>query len=144
MDENLEDTNAPTTVDSASVIINMESMIKSLISSMDRLKDDMEINKGMLDSILDNDPTYKEHSDLAKEAAKVKSQTKREVLKQPQAAELAGKVQSLISQIKENKASLSDYLREYQRMSGVNEIEGEDGEVREIVFTAKLVNKSFR
>ena len=130
--------------DEASVLINMESMIKSLISSMDKLKDEMELNKGMLDDILNNDPTYKEHSDLAKEAAKVKSATKRQVLKQPQAAELAGKVQSLRSQIKENKASLSDYLREYQRMSGVNEIEGEDGEVREIVFTAKLVNKSFR
>ncbi|MDO8570237.1 MAG: hypothetical protein Q7R97_01470 [Candidatus Daviesbacteria bacterium] len=130
--------------DEASVIINMESMIKSLISSNDRLREEMDLAKGMLDSILDNDPTYKEHSDLAKEAAKVKSQTKREILKQPQAGELANKVQSLRSQIKENKASMSDYLREYQRMSGVNEIEGEDGEIREIVFTAKLISKSFR
>lgn len=130
--------------DESSVLLNMESMIKTLISSTDKLRDELELNKGMLDDILDNDPTFKEHSDLAKEAAKVKSNTKREVLKQPQAAELAGKVQSLRSQIKENKASLSDYLREYQRMSGVNEIEGEDGEVREIVFIAKLVNKSFR
>ncbi|MDO8638333.1 MAG: hypothetical protein Q7R43_02065 [Candidatus Daviesbacteria bacterium] len=130
--------------DEASVIINMESMIKSLISSNDKLREEMDLNKGMLDSILDNDPTYKEHSDLAKEAAKVKSNTKREILKQPQAGELANKVQSLRSQIKENKAAMSDYLKEYQRMSGVNEIAGEDGEIREIVFTAKLISKVFR
>ena len=90
--------------DESSVIINMESMIKSLISSMERLREEMDLNKGMLDDILNNDPTYKEHSDLAKEATKVKSATKRQVLKQQQAAELAGKVQSLRSQIKENKA----------------------------------------
>lgn len=130
--------------DEASVIINMESMIKSLISSNDRLREELDLNKGMLDSILDNDQTYKEHSDLAKEASKVKSNTKREILKQPQASDLANKVQSLRSQMKENKSALSDYLKEYQRMSGVNEIEGEDGEVREIVFTAKLISKTFR
>ena len=37
---------------------------------------------------------------------------------------------------------LSDYLREYQRLSGSNEIEGEDGELRTIVYVAKLVRKS--
>lgn len=97
-----------------------------------------------MDGILDNDSTYQEHSEAAKEAAKVKAATKQQILKQPQAADLAEKVRSIRSQIKENKASLSDYLREFQRMSGINEIEGSDGEIREIVFTAKLVNKSSR
>ena len=46
------------------------------------------------------------------------------------------------SEQSELKTGLSDYLREYQRLSGSNEIEGEDGEVREIVYVAKLVKKS--
>lgn len=130
--------------DDASVVMNMESMIKTLIASQERLKEQLEKHQDLLDAIFDNDTTYQEHSAAAKEAAKIKSATKQQILKQPQAADLANKVKTLRSELKENKASLSDYLREFQRMSGINEIEGNDGEIREIVFTAKLVNKSSR
>ena len=82
--------------------------------------------------------------EAAKAAAKIKSATKQQILKQPQAADLANKVKTLRSELKENKASLSDYLREFQRMSGISEIEGPDGELQEIVYTAKLIKKSSR
>lgn len=126
----------------AMVVINLESMIKSHISSLDRLREEMDKHSSMLKDIFENDPTYKEHSERAKEAAKIKSATKAQILKQPQAADLNEKVRSFKSQIKETEDALSDYLGEYQRMTGVNEIEGEDGEVREIVYVPKLVKKS--
>lgn len=131
-----------TTTDDASVVLNMESMIKTLIASQEKLKEEIEKHQDLLDGILENDSTYQEHSEAAKEAAKIKSATKQQILKQPQAADLANKVKTFRSELKENKASLSDYLKEFQRMSGISEIEGNDGEIREIVFTAKLVNKS--
>lgn len=124
------------------ILINMESLIKGHISTIDKLADEAGKLKDMLDDIFANDPTYQEHDKAAKEAAKVKSNTKKQILKQPQAADLDRKIKDLKSEIKENKVSLSDYLQEYARMSGVNEIEGEDGEVREIVYTAKLIKKS--
>jgi len=46
--------------------------------------------------------------------------------------------------LKDLQNALSDYLREYQRLSGSNEIEGDDGEVREIVYVAKLVKRTSR
>lgn len=131
-----------TGTDEASVVMNMENMIKTLIASQEKLKEQLEKHQDLLDTIFENDSTYQEHLAAAKEAAKIKSATKQQVLKQPQAADLANKVKTLRSELKENKASLSDYLREFQRMSGISEIEGHDGEIREIVFTAKLVNKS--
>lgn len=121
----------------------MESMIKSHIASIEKLGIEAKKQKEMLDDIFNNDPTYMQHSEAAKEAGKVKQKTKAEILKRPQAAELDNKVKSLKSQIKENHDALSDYLQEYQRLSGVNEIEGEDGEMREIVYTAKLIRKSW-
>lgn len=133
-----------TGTDEASVVMNMENMIKALIVSQDKLKEELDKNRDLLDAIFENDSTYQEYLAAAKEAAKIKSATKQQILKQPQAADLANKVKTLRSELKENKASLSDYLREFQRMSGINEIEGSDGEIREIVFTAKLVNKSSR
>jgi hypothetical protein len=75
---------------------------------------------------------------------KFKSKTKSEILKRPQAKELDDRIKTMKSEIKEQQGALSDYLQEYQRMSGVNEIEGEDGEMREIVYVAKLVRKAFK
>lgn len=128
----------------ADIALEMESLIKSHVVSIERLKGELDKNKSMLDAIFENDPTYKDHSEKAKEAAKVKTGTKQQILKQPQAADLDNKVKSIRSQIKETQGALSDYLREYQRISGLTEIEGEDGEIREIIYTAKLVKRASR
>ncbi|MBI3486173.1 hypothetical protein HY025_04515 [Candidatus Daviesbacteria bacterium] len=126
----------------ADMLMNLESMIKSHISGLDKLKEELKQYKELLDDIFKNDPTYQEHSEQAKEASKIKANTKKEILKRPQAADLDNKIKSFRSQIKETQGALSDYLREFQRLSGVNEIEGEDGEVREIVYVATLRRKS--
>ncbi len=132
----------PKEVGGASVLMNMEALIKSHVSSIDRIQDEAKKLKGMLDDIFGNDATFQQHDKASKEASKIKSQTRAEILKRPQAAELSNKVKSLKSEVKELEVALSDYLQEYARMAGVNEIEGEDGEVREIVYKAKLVKKS--
>jgi predicted RNase H-like nuclease (RuvC/YqgF family) len=129
-------------VDNSAVILNMEGMIKSLITTLDKQKEETGALSETLNDIFDNDETYRKHTEDAKAAAKIKSATKAEILKQPQAADLNNKIKTLKSEMKENKASLSDYLREFQRMSGISEIEGEDGELREIVYDARLVRKS--
>lgn len=131
-----------TTQTPSEILLNMEGLIKGHISTIDSLTEEGKKLKDMLDDIFANDPTFQEHDKLAKEAAKVKQNTRQQILKQPQAADLNKKIKDLKADIKENKASLSDYLQEYARMSGVNEIEGDDGEVREIVYTAKLIKKS--
>ncbi len=124
------------------VLLSMESLIKGHIATIDKLSEESRKIKEMLDDIFANDPTYQEHDKVAKEAAKVKQGTKQQILKQPQAADLDKKYKELRGELKENQGSLSDYLQEYARMSGVNEIEGDDGEVREIVYNAKLIKKS--
>lgn len=142
MDDDDNSKPAPKEVEASELILNMEGMIKSLIGALDTEKEELSKFQETLNDIFDNDESYKKHSELAKEAAKIKSATKQQILKQPQAADLNVKIKTLKSEIKENQASLSDYLREFQRMSGISEIEGEDGELREIVYTVKLVRKS--
>ncbi|MFA5933211.1 MAG: hypothetical protein WCV81_03020 [Microgenomates group bacterium] len=135
-------TEKPKEVDSSELVLNMEGMIKNLISTVDRQREQAAKFQETLNDIFENDETYTTHAKAAKEAARVKSNTKQQILKQPQAADLNEKVKTLKSEIAENQASLSDYLREFQRMSGISEIEGDDGELREIVYTAKLIKKS--
>lgn len=142
MDEDNQKDSAVKEVASSDLVLNMEGMIKNLISTLDRQKEEVSKFQEALNDIFANDETYTNHEKLAKEAARIKSATKQQILKQPQAADLNNKVTTLKSEMKENQASLSDYLREFQRMSGISEIEGDDGELREIVYTAKLIRKS--
>ncbi len=127
--------------DEANLIIQLEGLIKNHISQIDKLRIELSEQKAMLSDTFEGDPTYKEHAEAAKAAQKVKSATKAEILKRPAVATIAEKVKSLSSQMKELQSALSDYLGEFNRLSGITEIEGEDGELREIVYVAKLVKK---
>ena len=126
----------------AEMLTNLESTIKEHIASIDKSKTELKKLKEMLADTYRNDPTYQEHDKLVKEATKVRTKTKSELLKQPAVSDLSAKVRELSGELKDFQAALSDYLREYMRLSGSNEIEGDDGEVREIVYVAKLVKRS--
>ena len=126
----------------AVLLTKIEEMIKTHMSQISELAEEASKYKDMLDDIFTNDETFKEHDKLAKEASRIKSNTRKEIMKRPDAADLANKLKAVKSQQKELREGMSDYLREYQRLSGSNEIEGEDGEIREIVYTAKLVKRS--
>lgn len=128
----------------AELLANLESTIKEHIVTINKSKSELKKLKEMLSDMFVNDPTYQEHDKLAKEAAKVRSKTKSELLKQPAAADLNSKIKELSSELKDAQNALSDYLREYQRLSGSNEIEDEEGQVLEIVYVAKLVKRSSR
>lgn len=126
----------------AMMLLRIEEMIKTHITQIDQLQEKITEHKEMLDDVFTNEPTYQEHEKAAKEAARIKSNTKQQILKRPDVANLAEKLKALKIEKSELQGGLSDYLREYQRLSGSREIEGEDGEIREIVYTAKLVKKN--
>ncbi len=126
----------------ASLLLKIEEMIKTHLSQIDDLSGEITKHKEVFDNFFGQDETYRKHDEEAKAAAKIRSKTKSEIMKKPAVAELSGKLKDLKLQKKELQEGLSDYLKEYQRLSGSSEIEGDDGEVREIVFVARLVKKS--
>ncbi|MCL4360048.1 hypothetical protein M1555_02220 [Patescibacteria group bacterium] len=128
----------------ATVLLNLESMIREYIARIDRTKKELKTRRGMLESALSNDETYRDHDQKVKEANKTKAATKKQILDAPENRALVEKVKEASIEVKELDTALSEYLREYQRMTGSNEIEGEDGEVREIVYVARLVKKTER
>ena len=142
MDDNNTQTEekVPTGSD-ATLLLKIEEMIKTHMSQIDDLAEKISKHKEMVDDIFANDSTYQEHDKIAKEATKVKSKTRGEIMKRPQVADLSNKLKSLKSEKSELEEGMSDYLREYQRLSGLNEIEGHDGELRQIIYVAKLVKK---
>ena len=138
------DTQPTLTNDTGEVLTNLETLIKTSISGIDRKKKEMKDLQEMTTSFLSQDETYQVQEKSAKEAARIKNATKFQLLKQPSVAQTIVKAKELKAELKETQNGLSEYLREYQRMSGSNEIEDEQGEIREIVYVAKLVKRSSR
>lgn len=128
--------------DQSQVLTSLDEMIKSHVQSIDRLKVEVRKLRETIEDGFANDAVYKEHDDAAKAAAKVKLATKAQIMKQPAVLTLVQKMKTLASELKEKQFSLSDYLLEYQRLSGANQIETDDGQVLEIVNSAKIVRKS--
>ncbi len=126
-----QDPAAPQTPETtgAEVLLEIEGLIKTHISGIDKRKSELKKLREMLESALANDETYRQHADKAKEANKVKAATRHQIMQQAQNKQLDDKVKGLSAEIKEMDGALSDYLREYQRMSGSTEIEGKYGKL---------------
>ena len=125
----------------ASNLISIESLIKSHDQRLDTLTKELRTQKDMLDAILDNNEEYRLSATEASKQAKLKTLAKQKVLKSPESMALVEKIKDYQAQIRELKVALSDYLAQYVTISGSNQIEGSDGVLRTIVYTAKLVKK---
>lgn len=133
-----EDQSTVTSRDDAKLLLRLEEMIKSNRKIIEKSREELKEQRQMLKDTFENDAVYMEHNEEVKKATKVRSATKAEILKKADVAALNEKVKSLQSQVRESTEALSDYLREYQRVSGLTTIEVEDGEILEIVYVAKL------
>lgn len=123
-------------------LLTIEGQVKDRIARLEQLKEELTPPKEMLASYLENDEKYREATKLAKEASQQKSAVKKQLLSTPQGKNLEEKVINVKEEMKEVQEALSYYLREYQRLTGSNEFEGSDGELRQIVYIAKLVRKT--
>lgn len=123
----------------ATNLLNIESLINNFNARLETLQKEAKEHKEMLASILDNDAEFQEASKEAAKLAKLKTIAKQKVIKQPETAKLQDKINDYLSQIKEVRVGLSDYLSQYVSLSGSSQIEGPDGVLRQIVYSAKLV-----
>lgn len=142
MPNNLKDQHPSQQQNKASSYLQLTSLIKSYISRVDRLKEEIKEQKDMMDNVLENDEVYQSHLEKAKEATRIKNETKKQLLTQSAMMEIAEKIKTAKEELKEAQETLSGYLKQFQELSDETQIEGEDGQVREIVSVLKLVKKS--
>lgn len=134
-------TQEPLEMTQAGMVLELEQLIKNHITGISTRREQLKKFKEMVSDAFKNDATYQEVEEAYKKATKVKKEIKSNIMRQPGVVEAAEKVRDLSSEIKELDGALSDYLREYQRLAGVNEIEDNEGNVHEIVYLAKLLKK---
>ncbi|MDA1316717.1 MAG: hypothetical protein O3B87_01680 [bacterium] len=122
-------------------ISRLENLINGHQMDLDKLQSGLKDQAAMLNAAFENDAAYLEaHKDM-QEATKKKKVEKDRIIKEPAIASLNAKVQDIRSQVKEEKQALSDYLTQYFQESGLRQITGTDGEIREIVTSVRLVKK---
>ncbi len=120
-------------------LLNIESLINSSSSRFDTLQREYQEQKSQLDSILDSDLEYQQLDQEAKKQSKLRTIAKQKIMSRPEAAQIVEKMKDAQIQIRELKTAISDYLAQYVTISGTNQIEGPDGVLRKIIYTAKLV-----
>ena len=136
------DTSQSADANDAMVLLNLEDMIKGHISRIEKLQNETREQKEMLDNVLANSEVYREHSEKARDAAKIKSTTRSEIMKQPSVMQVAARVKDMKSELSEIQSTLSEYLSEYQRLAKTNIIEDESGVEREIINSCKLIKRT--
>ena len=120
-------------------LLNIESLINSANSKLNDLTYEVKEYKSMLDEILESNTEFQEADKEAKKTAKLRAVARQKALNIPAAKTNIDKLKETQTQLKEIKIALSDYLSQYVSVSGTNQIEGPDGVVRQIIYTAKLV-----
>lgn len=126
----------------AELVVSLTNLINSNLVEINNLEEELAKHKEMVDSVLDNDATFKEHAQNAKESARIKSNTKKEIFKRPDVKHVVEKLSELKENIRDTKDELSNYIQEYANASGQNYFEAADGTIQEIFYVAKLRKKS--
>lgn len=135
------DSNIPVQND-AELVVSLTNLINANLLEISNIEKEISQNKEMIDNVLENDSTYKEHAEKAKEAARIKGNTKKEIFKRPDVKHVVEKLTELKSNLSDTKDELSNYIQEYARVSGQTYFESEDGTIQEIVYVAKLRKKA--
>lgn len=125
-------------VNKSEIVLSLENLIKTHISSISKLTEEKKKKNDMYRDAFEGSVVYREHAEKAKEASKILKTTKAEITKQPQLVKLHDEVKTLSSDIKDKSLALSDYLLEYQRLTGATQLELFDGEFVEIVNSATV------
>jgi flagellar motor protein MotB len=137
-----EEIKQPQNLGDAQTLTSLLALIITTLNKIKTLQEEVTETKRMKEDSYKNDVAYKEVEDKAKEATKKKMEAKSAITKQPQVMELEVKAKEGSQSIKELKESLSAYLIDYAKISGLNVVETPNGEVLEIRYSAKLVRSN--
>lgn len=128
--------------DQATALLSLEELIKNHIESIDKLRDEIKKIREMFEDSFNNNPTYREHTERTQKVSKERNSVRQQIAKQPSVATIAQKLKDLRFDMSEQVKTLSDLLQDYHEQTGATQIETRNGQVMEIVSTAKLVRKN--
>lgn len=125
----------------AKKIINLENLIKGYLTDIANLRDKLRAQREMIKSTIEGDRDFSEAATKTAELKKKETEIKQKLVKVEAVVATKMKVEQLMTELKNVQQSLSDYLNEYANLTQSTEFIGPEGELHQIVRTAKLVKK---
>jgi len=123
-------------------IVELTTIINRYEGDIKKMKDNLKIQSGMLRDAVEGDAGFHELDIQSKDVQKKKNEIKQKVMKTPAMEAVVAKIDEYRGEMKDAREMLSGYLEEYQRVAGTNIIEGENGEIKEIVPQYRLVKRN--
>jgi hypothetical protein len=143
MDTSPVTTNPTSSGDSpAQSIMELTTLINRYVGDIQKIRDQMKMHTSMFNDAFENDADYHVQAEKVKDMNKLKQAAKQRIMKTPAMEALTAKVTELKGELKDYQEVLSGYLEQYQKVTGTNIIEGENGEIRQIIPVYRLVKKS--
>ncbi|OGK62278.1 hypothetical protein A3K21_01595 [Candidatus Roizmanbacteria bacterium RIFOXYC1_FULL_38_14] len=136
-----QEKNEPVGATSSMSIIDLTAIINRYVLDIDKVKGTMKEKSLMFKDAFENDAEYHEQNIKVKDLSKLKNAAKQRILKQPAMEALTAQINDLKLELKDMQDMLSGYLEQYQKTSGTNIIETENGVIREIIPVFKLVKR---
>ncbi|MCL4374387.1 hypothetical protein M1523_00845 [Patescibacteria group bacterium] len=129
-------------VTKASSVIDLTTIIQRYLVDLDKLRSDLKMQRQQYNDVFKNDAVYAEKEDKVKAVTRERTAIKQNLMKKTETEALQAKIQQVRAEIKAAQEALSDYLSEYQRVSGATTIENGEGEVLQIVPAFRLKKKN--
>lgn len=129
------------TVTSSMNMIELTAIINRYVGDIDKVKTTLKEKNSMFKDAFENDAEFHEQTIKIKDLSKVRNGAKQRILKQPAMEALTAQINDQKSELKDMQDMLSGYLEQYQKVSGTNIIETENGQIREIVPVYRLVKR---
>lgn len=123
------------------VVESLRSLILQTVENVQEMKGDKKKLDETIKSVLDNDSTYVKHAEDAKEASRIKSNTKKEIFKRPDVKHVVERKLELHEDIKAEEEQLDAYLQDYYDKTGTDVIEDRNGNVLQVIKKFKVVQK---
>ncbi len=121
--------------------LHLENIINGYLGDLERLQREMKEQSQMFRDTLENDAEYAAVVAKGREITREKKTIQDKLIQDPALALVESKIRDLKSEVKETQQALSDYLQQYYEQSGLRQITGTDGEIRDLVTFVKLVKK---
>lgn len=120
-------------------IMQVEDLINRQMADIDKMREEVKLLKSSFEDAFKNDAKYREFDEKVKEATRLKKTYVLAMKKDPSITAAEQSFMSKRDDLKDAQQGLSEYLREYNRISGLTQFETQDGQVLQIVQVFKLV-----
>lgn len=129
-------------INQASEVMDLEQTIKTYYQGVQSKREEMKKIKEMVADTFANDKTLAESEEKMKALKMEANRVREQLAATPAVIEAKQKLKELSMEVKELDQSLSKFLLQYKDLAQTNQIMVREGEMYEIVQSAKLVKQS--